>query len=248
MIRALTNRIVVPNQVVFVGDSHIARMEWNALLQANQPIVNLGVGGHGVAEFTTQVLPIAKKWQPKALVVELGTNDVDGATKPDWRTVADQAIAKWSALLPKLTEMGVPLVVMSVPPSSDTWVNAATKKLNKWLAENIPAAGGTFVDLTTALALPTSTLNPLLARPDVKHLNLAGYQAIAGRIEQAVIAATLPEVESFAFLSSAPSEPWQTSANFRAVAVPEPAVPFGAAALALLWIRLRGSRTGRCSS
>lgn len=170
--------------VVFYGSSSIRL--WDTLESDLAPIsvVNHGFGGSKVADATFYVDRMVTPFDPRAVVVFTGTNDIngfEGSTK-DGPSVAAATIELFNAI--EDSNRDVPIVYLPISPSRarrKVWrdVVEANRLVEEYCAGD-PSV--TYVDVTEALMVDGGPDRGLL-KWDGLHLNGKGYEIWADAVK-----------------------------------------------------------------
>jgi lysophospholipase L1-like esterase len=162
------------NGILYVGASNIRR--WSSLAKdfKNQPVFNRGFGG----SFLRDVLHFADRiilpYEPKAIVLQAGGNDLNGGRSPEEVSADFKAlVAKIHARLPKTT-----ITVLSTPPSEARWAQTdkirAANKLVASHCEGNPLLS--FIDLFNYMLNAEGKPRTELFVEDKLHVNAQGYE------------------------------------------------------------------------
>ncbi|WP_306252346.1 GDSL-type esterase/lipase family protein [Parvularcula sp. IMCC14364] len=162
-------------EVILLGDSHMQRLD-AASLHPNT--LNLGIGGLRADELHQNLTDYKRLREAKHLIVSIGLNDLENAT----RKAFDQ---RTKALIEKINAYDTPWTLLEILPVD-------TSQPQDISNEEIDAANATLRALCNAPCrfLPTqdflSDRNGDLATDlhegDGQHLNLAGYAALIERL------------------------------------------------------------------
>ena len=178
-----------PGAVVFIGSSSIRR--WESLQRdfAGYRILRRGWGGSWLSEMDEAAPFVVFPYQPSALVMWAGTNDLSGGKSGE--EVHADFIAFHNALRKQLPEM--PFLFLGftrTPANGPTTVarNTANRLIRQTIAED---AHATFVDLPSYFAgLSAEGLDALYVDP--VHLNHDGYAQWTRMIRPALEAVVRP--------------------------------------------------------
>ena len=108
------NKNINPGGTVFCGSSLMERFpveEWT-----NGRVINRGVGGYTIAEYSEIIDICCINLQPKDVYINIGTNDLNDDTSD-----IDKLIAEYAGLLKKIMDEvpGVSITVMAYYPVND---------------------------------------------------------------------------------------------------------------------------------
>ena len=164
--------------VLFVGSSSIRL--WRSLEQDMAPraVINRGFGGAGLADVVRYADRIVSSYEPSAVVLYAGENDLAPATSPATPEAIGQMLGD---LIAQVRDAGLeaPILFLSIKPSPARWerweVLARANEIVASMAANDP--GLHFVDVASSLVAPTGEPDPTLYAADGLHLNDAGYAA-----------------------------------------------------------------------
>lgn len=173
--------------VVFLGDSLIRL--WHTVDQdmAPIPVLNHGFGGSKVRDSTFYIDRLVTPFEPEALVLSFGTNDMHGLTgnSKSGADVADLIIEFFETAHAAAPDL--PIIYISVTPTPSRWKvwNEAqkTNALLKARAKTDPRI--TFLDLRSEF-LQGDYVNRDLYDPDGLHLNAAGYAVWTKHVKPAL--------------------------------------------------------------
>lgn len=167
------NRFPPRGEVVFLGDSHIARVDWNALLGRNDT-VNFGISGDTARGVLLRLRPVILS-DAKQIVLMIGVNDITEGKRPD--DVADD-IRQIITQLSRKSKVAVLAVMMTTGKYSH--LNNDIRKLNEIL-RHVCANECKFIDTTSLIG--RSALDERVSL-DGLHLNVEGYEKLAWAIKR----------------------------------------------------------------
>ena len=189
-----------PNDaILFLGGRSLRR--WSTLERDMAPYltINRGFGGAQVAHITHYVPRIAAPYDPAAVIVMAGADDladVHGRRPED-------VLKDFVELLQSLRKDGIkaPVFFVSIPPQpmrTSRWYGMArANELIAKYAESDPSVH--FVDVTKDLLLPNGKVNVDYFRWDGLTLSGAGYQVISRHIKPALAVAGIePQMQMIA--------------------------------------------------
>ncbi len=162
--------------IVFVGSSSIRK--WGTLAEdfAEYDVVNHGFGGSKVADTTYYFDRLVTAFNPEAVVIFAGTNDIHGMTNS---SKTSDAVYKLVMQMHKKAQQelpGIPVYYISISPTKVRWkVWDDVNKANQLIKEYAESQSDfTFIDTTTEL-IKDAYPNEELFVFDGLHLNEKGY-------------------------------------------------------------------------
>jgi lysophospholipase L1-like esterase len=177
---------VQPGAVVFVGSSSIRL--WSTLAEdmAPVPVLNRGFGGSHIYDSVFWSDRLVARYQPSAIVVFAGTNDISGDEPRSAAFVAEG----FDALVEDLRRQGTgaPIAYIAISPApSRARHQQIVEEANRLIAARC-AADPTlhFVDTATGLLDADGKPDPRWFRSDQLHLNADGYAHWAAKIRPLV--------------------------------------------------------------
>jgi lysophospholipase L1-like esterase len=160
--------------VLFVGSSSIRL--WKTL-PADFPqyrVIDRGFGGSQIADCTAFADRIVIPYQPAAIILHAGSNDLAAGKSPE-RVFADYKafIAKVRGALPE-----TPIAFLAINPTPARWSQAAKQQeANRLIRDYVAGKKGlAFIDLWDALLGPDGRPRDDLHIRDHLHPNAAGYK------------------------------------------------------------------------
>ena len=177
---------VTPGAVVFVGSSSIRL--WSTLAEdmAPVPVLNRGFGGSRIYDSVFWSDRLVARYQPSAIVVFAGTNDISGDEPRSAAFVAEGFDALVEDLRRQGTEAPIAYIAISPAPSRARH-QQIVEEANRLIAARC-AADPTlhFVDTATGLLDADGKPDPRWFRSDQLHLNADGYAHWAAKIRPLV--------------------------------------------------------------
>jgi lysophospholipase L1-like esterase len=182
--------------VVVTGSSSIVK--WTTIQTDLAPldVIPRGFGGSTTDDLDYYLQRIVLVYQPRAVVIYEGENDIDNGKTPQY--VADRMsaiLARISAALPNAR-----VYVISIKPSPfhiqlwNGWESAANQLLAALCAKD---ARYTYIDVASHLIYPDQmTLVPNAFDSDGVHLSWYGYQLWTAQIRPVLLARELPSGDS----------------------------------------------------
>lgn len=163
-----------PGSIVFVGSSSIRFWETLAEGMAPMPVLNRGFGGSLIAHSTHFADRIIVPYQPTAIVLYAGDNDIAfGSVSPECALRDYEAfVAKIHATLPT-----VPIYFISIKPSIARWTLWDEMEWANRLIEARTTSDSTlqFIDVSKAMLSDQGEPIAQLFVEDGIHLSAAGY-------------------------------------------------------------------------
>ena len=171
------DRLVSPpsDVIVFTGSSSITF--WSTLEQdmAPLPVINRGFGGSHMHDVVHYAPRIVNAYQPRAVVLFAGTNDISGAKPKAAQEVFDGYRAFAEVVHTALPD--VPIYYIAITPTPSRWkywpIVRETNHLIKAHTETDPRLH--FIDLTDVILGPDGKPDRSLFRIDRLHPNKKGY-------------------------------------------------------------------------
>ncbi len=166
--------------VLFIGSSTIRLWKTLAKDFPDQKVVNRGFGGSEIADCTALADRIVIPYQPAAIFLRSGSNDLNAGKSPEQVAADFKAfVAKVRAKLPD-----VEIVYISLCPSIARAAQAEkTKTLNALIEtflRDVPLTK--YIDSYDLAFGPDGKLRPELFAADKLHFNAAGYKLLAARV------------------------------------------------------------------
>lgn len=162
--------------IVFVGSSSIRL--WTTLAEdvAPVPIIRRGFGGASLGDCIHYVDRVVTKYDPKAVFVFCGSNDIAGEEPKTAEAVLElykEFVGRIHAKLP-----ATPVYFISISPTRSRWNNVAIVREANELIEAWSATSEHLYYIDTASALLDEAGEPKdeLFREDQLHLSSAGYE------------------------------------------------------------------------
>jgi lysophospholipase L1-like esterase len=162
--------------VVFVGSSSI-RLWKLADSFPGMEAINRGFGGSHMADSARYADRIVTPYQPRAVVVYAGDNDLAAGKTPEQvRDAYRDFVAKVRAKLPS-----VPIIYIGIKPSPSRWKLADKQKAANQLVVEVQRGDATqhFVDTFGPMLGADGRPRAEFFRPDKLHLNDDGYKVWA---------------------------------------------------------------------
>lgn len=163
--------------VVFTGSSSIAA--WKTLAGDMDPlaVLNHGFSGAKVSDVTRYADRIIAPFKPKAVVLFVGTNDINGI--PGKSHTADQVVRDVIALFDQVRSRlpSVPIYYISITPTELRWhvwpeAQQANARIQAYCRKHESLH---FIDITPNLLNENGAPDTLLYKPDRLHPNKRGY-------------------------------------------------------------------------
>jgi lysophospholipase L1-like esterase len=175
-------RYAAGEAVVFVGSSSFRL--WNTLEEDMSPIAVLqhGFGGAKLNAVVHYSDRLVSAWQPRAVVVFAGTNDIDPAAikTPETLLASYQQFVRQV----RVRQPGVPIFYIGITPSPRRWSVWSIAQSTNALIEAWSAGDPNlhFIDTAAALLGSDGKPDPDNYRFDGLHLNAQGYAKWTGII------------------------------------------------------------------
>ena len=174
--------------IVFAGGTTFRRWDGLAAAMAPLPVINRGFGGAHVAHVAAYAPRIIAPYEPSAVVISAGADDLaDVGGKPPENVAADMA-ALINAVRPG--GEGPPVYVLAITPApmrAARW--PALAEANGKLAALAAAREGvTFIDIAAPLFAADGRLREAFYRWDGLSFSRAGYEAIGSVIRARLMA------------------------------------------------------------
>lgn len=165
------------NAVVFVGSSSIRFWDSLAADMAPVPVIRRGFGGSRLAAATHYAPRIVTKYEPAAVVLFSGTNDIT----PERSKTAREMLALYVDFVERVHALqpGVPIYYIAITPSPKRWsVWEVARDANR-LITAFAAANPLLqvIDTSVVLLGDDGRPRPEMYREDRLHLSAAGYRA-----------------------------------------------------------------------
>lgn len=162
-----------PGGVLFVGSSSIVRWELGKFFP-NLPTLNRGFGGSQLADVVYFADRIVLPYQPKAIVLYAGDNDLAAGKTPEQVAADYEAfVKKVHAALPKTR-----IIYITIKPSLARWrLIDSIRQVNRLICERAAKDDRLIVvDIERAMLGPDGLPRKDLLDKDGLHLNEAGYK------------------------------------------------------------------------
>lgn len=158
--------------VLFVGSSSIRMWDVKKAFP-DVAAINRGFGGSQMADAARHAKRLINVYHPRLIVLYEGDNDLNAKKTPE------QVAADFDALLKTVrAELPTtPMLVIGCKPSPSRWkLIEEQRKLNQLLAERCTKDGhARLLDWEKPLLTADGQARPELYKPDMLHLNDAGY-------------------------------------------------------------------------
>lgn len=170
--------------IVFTGSSSITL--WNTLAQdmAPLPVINRGFGGSGIDQVARYVNRIVVPYDPQAIVLFAGTNDLSGRQPKTAQQVYQGYRAFVGNVRAALAE--TPIYYISITPTPSRWALWPVMcEANDLIRARATTAADHlhFIDLTPAILGPDGTPRRELYRIDRLHPSAKGYAVWTANIK-----------------------------------------------------------------
>ena len=175
-IDAMPEPTAVSRPIVFVGSSSIRLWKTLAADMAPMPTITRGFGGSRIFDSIYWADRLIARFDPAAIVVFAGTNDIAGDTPRS----ADWVAARFDELVARLRLLGceAPLVYIALTPTPSRKQHLAiVQEANRLIAERCAKDPRlTFVDTAKGMVTPEGQPDPRWFVGDMLHLNADGYR------------------------------------------------------------------------
>lgn len=164
-----------PGAIVFTGSSSITF--WKTLEQdmAPLPVINRGFGGSKIQQIAHYADRIVIAYNPRAVVLFAGTNDIAGSRPKTAQQVLKGYLAFVKTVQSALPQ--IPIYYISITPTPSRWklwpiVLEANRLIQAYTETDLRLH---FIDLTPSILNPDGMPNRSLFRIDRLHPNAKGY-------------------------------------------------------------------------
>ena len=162
-----------PGGVVFTGSSSMVFWQSAGADMAPLPIINRGFGGSVIPQATHYASRIIHPYEPRAVVLYSGDNDVGFGGSPDC-VLEDLRLFRDEV---RRQDADLPIYVLAIKPS---FARAVLWEQMEHANELMAALASTdrqmtFIDVATPMFLPGGELNPDLFVADGLHMSPEGY-------------------------------------------------------------------------
>lgn len=159
--------------------------------------VNVGIGGTKIGEQIHYIDRLVTPFQPSALVVYAGSNDISGL--PFFSKTADQVVPKVQEYVElvheRFPDLPVYYVAITEAPSREG-VRGEIQEANRQLAEWADETGEiTFIDTAPALLTSDGEIDGSIFGSDRLHLNDEGYEMFAAAIREVLVEDLAPSAD-----------------------------------------------------
>lgn len=181
------NPVALNRKIVFVGSSSFTL--WSSMEHdlTPLPVLNRGFGGAKINDVVRYADRIVIPYQPRAIVLFAGTNDIAPPKPATAQHVFDGYIAFVKQVQATLPE--TPIYYVAITPSASRWkLWSIAREANRLIREHTESDSRLrFIDLTDHLLGPDSKPNRSLYRFDRLHPNQKGYAQWAAAIKPLLI-------------------------------------------------------------
>lgn len=176
----------VNDAIVAVGSSSISF--WHPTIKedlAPLTVIPRGIAGCDISDVLYYADKIIIPYQPRAVLIYAGENDIVTGTAPD------KVYSTFVSIVEKIKKANpeVRIYFISIKPSASRWSFwAKMSEANQLIeAECKKDAHLTYIDITTTLLGEDKTPNPSYFKSDKIHLSKKGYEAWTGIIKPILI-------------------------------------------------------------
>jgi lysophospholipase L1-like esterase len=166
--------------VLFIGSSTIGMWKSLAADFPDHPVINRGFGGSQIADATHFADRIIVPYEPAAIFLRSGTNDIHAGKSPEQVAADFQAFVETvRARLPETQ-----IVFTSINSAPSRWHERdAVRAANALIADYCRRTPGVkYVETYDMVIGPDGELRPELFLPDRLHFNAEGYKVLADRV------------------------------------------------------------------
>ncbi|WP_320034955.1 GDSL-type esterase/lipase family protein [Halarcobacter sp.] len=164
-------------EVVLLGDSIIARGDWNKLLE-KEHLLNLGIDGD-TTKGVLERIDLIKNIEPKTIVLMIGVNDLCLSIP------LDEVFENYKKILKILQESNANILVNGIFITQMPAVNKKVLKLNSMIEEYCKKNSLKFLDLNESFENEKKLLKENLTT-DGLHLGQAAYKAWAYKLNSLI--------------------------------------------------------------
>ncbi len=164
--------------IVLLGDSLIAQGRWSELLDRSS-LRNFGIGGDTTAAMLRR-LHLVTQAAPRAIVLQIGTNDLRGGAGPD------RIIKNYERILRRIRKESPSslIVILSLPPKQPRLARSVWQ-INRAQRQLAHRYGGIFVDLFEPLRDRHGGMERRYTTDSV-HFSRKGYHVVAAELDDAL--------------------------------------------------------------
>ncbi|MGM9588221.1 MAG: GDSL-type esterase/lipase family protein [Candidatus Limivicinus sp.] len=164
-------------QVLLIGSSFMEYWKTSEADLGPLHTVNVGVGGTRVSHWKENIYTLIEPFHPRAIVVYVGSNDIDGSTKSKTGEAVAAELEEFFDLIQEAIP-GTPVYYISIAPTPKRWnVWEDSNRCNELVAqlarerENL-----TFLDCTDVLLDENGQPIQEIFKSDDLHFNDQGYE------------------------------------------------------------------------
>ncbi|HEU4670260.1 MAG TPA: SGNH/GDSL hydrolase family protein [Dyella sp.] len=170
-----------PGAVLFIGSSSIRF--WTTLASDFPEVrtINRGFGGSEINDSTWFADRIVAPYQPSAIVMYAGDNDIAAGDSPAFVLKAFQDFVRKA----RSVDPGVPIAFIAIKPSMARkallpQIREANEKIRDWA---VAQPGVTYLDIFTPMLGADGQPQPKWFREDGLHMNRSGYELWIGIVK-----------------------------------------------------------------
>ena len=161
--------------LLFVGSSTIRQFRDLGTIFPNQPVLKKGFGGAKIGDVAYYKNDLILQYQPKLLVLYIGTNDLIYNKNPDIDQLAPSLFSLLAEIRQALSD--TPIVLLAQRPITNADHVALIREYNMVLADYASQHDHVYyVNINQSLLNPDGSANQSLLHWDGVHLNQLGYQ------------------------------------------------------------------------
>jgi GDSL-like Lipase/Acylhydrolase family/PEP-CTERM motif len=197
------------NSVLFIGSSSIRRWENLAHDFYDYNIIQRGLGGSQISDLTPQVNNIVLPYNPAAIVMFAGTNDVDAGKSAntvfnDYVSFVDAVHSGQNQSLPP-----IPIMYIGITPNPSRWSEWSTASQVNSLVENYAASDSSlyYVDTVSSFLALNPPSDPAFTSlfQDGLHLTPEAYHTMWTSVVKPDLQAVSPSQKTFVPNPSTPT-------------------------------------------
>ncbi len=160
--------------VVFLGDSLLARAQWERLFPAKK-IINLGVDGSTTKDVLLRMDKVIEL-HPKNVVLLVGVNDLN------LYTPQEEVFANYVQILEKLKHHGIHVIILPLLYTQMNSLNTKIRIFNQFIEEHVKENDGfELMDLNEIMS--EHRILKECFTTDGLHLNTPAYEVISKKLE-----------------------------------------------------------------
>ncbi len=172
------------DKVLLAGSSFMENWETSAEDLEKLDTLNLAIGGTTVSDWQDMYMDLIVPYNPEAVVIYVGSNDIDGSSKSK---TGDAVFAEIETLFESISaELGdTPIIYVSIAPTiarENVWDDSS--RCNELMSEYCEQNENYyFIDCTDALLAEDGSLRDNIYGMDNLHFNEEGYEIWASVLQ-----------------------------------------------------------------